>query len=418
MTGNQRVAFRSAIGIMALGLTLAACGGGGSSSTGSSTTVTVTAPGAPTIGAATAGNASASIAFTAPASTGGATITGYTATCTATGQTTSTASGSASPVSVGSLANGVTYNCSVTATNSAGTGPASGSVSVTPSVSGGTGATTTASVLCPYNQSTFVASFGLTSTSSWTCSSTRRSLTANGIPDHTTGPFSNPAVNFTMKTQSVSFSAILTPALASATNTDARALAYALNGVKIDPGTGGSCPSTVTSTSDCSLLPTSGMGPWRMEALGQTTFDFGADLNNAHVQPDGAYHYHGVPEGILTKNGVSSSSPKMLLIAWAPDGYPMYARYGYSTATSAASALKVIKSSYALKATPDSGRPSTTLIPMGAFTQDYQYNAGSGDLDECNGRFDVTPEFPNGIYHYYSTDTYPFMPRCWKGTVS
>jgi hypothetical protein len=264
-----------------------------------------------------------------------------------------------------------------------------------------------------------VASFGLTSTSSWTCSSTRRSLTANGIPDHTTGPFSNPAVNFTMTTQNVSFSAILAPALASATNTDARALAYALNGVKIDPGTGGSCPSTVTSTSDCSLLPTSGAsGPWRMEALGQTTFDFGADLNNAHVQPDGAYHYHGVPEGILTKNGVSSTSPKMLLIAWAPDGYPMYVRYGYSTATSAASALKVIRSSYALKSTPDSGRPSTTLIPMGAFTQDYQYNAGSGDLDECNGRFDVTPEFPNGIYHYYSTDTYPFMPRCWKGTVS
>jgi hypothetical protein len=55
---------------------------------------------------------------------------------------------------------------------------------------------------------------------------------------------------------------------------------------------------------------------------------------------------------------------------------------------------------------------------MGAFTQDYEYVAGSGDLDECNGRFDVTPEFPSGIYHYYATDTWPFLTRCWKGTIA
>jgi hypothetical protein len=221
-----------------------------------------------------------------------------------------------------------------------------------------------------------------------------------------------------MTAQSVSFSATLTPSQASSVNTDARSLAYALNGVKIDPGTGGTCPSTATKTSDCSLLPGGTMGQWRIEALGQKSFDFGADVNNAHVQPDGAYHYHGIPEGILTKNGVTSGSPKMLLIAWAPDGYPIYARYGRSTATDASSALKIIKSSYSLKTTPDSGRPSVSIIPMGAFTQDYQYVAGSGDLDECNGRTDVTPEFPNGIYHYYSTDTYPYMTRCWKGNIN
>ncbi len=44
--------------------------------------------------------------------------------------------------------------------------------------------------------------------------------------------------------------------------------------------------------------------------------------------------------------------------------------------------------------------------------------AGSGDLDECNGRTGVTPEFPNGIYHYYATDTYPFLQRCVKGVVT
>ena len=54
---------------------------------------------------------------------------------------------------------------------------------------------------------------------------------------------------------------------------------------------------------------------------------------------------------------------------------------------------------------------------MGTFTQDYEYVAGSGDLDECNGRFGVTPEFPTGIYHYYITDTYPFIQRCVKGPL-
>jgi hypothetical protein len=37
------------------------------------------------------------------------------------------------------------------------------------------------------------------------------------------------------------------------------------------------------------------------------------------------------------------------------------------------------------------------------------------DMDECNGRFGVTPEFPQGIYHYYITEAYPYMQRCIKG---
>ena len=50
--------------------------------------------------------------------------------------------------------------------------------------------------------------------------------------------------------------------------------------------------------------------------------------------------------------------------------------------------------SYQLKSTPDAGRPSTTTYPMGAFTQDYEYVAGSGDLDECNGRDGRHPRVP------------------------
>ncbi|MEQ1516069.1 MAG: fibronectin type III domain-containing protein, partial [Usitatibacteraceae bacterium] len=90
--------------------------------------ISATAPAAPTIGAATGGDTVAAIAFTPPASNGGSAITGYTATCSPSGS----GSGGASPITVSGLTNGVTYTCSVTATNAINTGPASGTVIVTP----------------------------------------------------------------------------------------------------------------------------------------------------------------------------------------------------------------------------------------------------------------------------------------------
>lgn len=133
------------------------------------------------------------------------------------------------------------------------------------------------------------------------------------------------------------------------------------------------------------------------------------------MQPNGLYHYHGIPEGLVTKLG--NGNKAMTLIGWAADGFPVYARYGYTVAADAGSAIKVVTASYRVKATPDANRPATTLYPLGTFTQDYEYVAGAGDLDECNGRTGVTPEFPNGIYHYYATDTYPYLQRCVKGKL-
>ncbi|HVF33801.1 MAG TPA: PKD domain-containing protein, partial [Candidatus Saccharimonadia bacterium] len=88
-----------------------------------------TAPGAPTIGTATPGDREASITFTAPASDGGSPITSYTASCN---PGNFSATGPGSPLVVGSLVNGTTYTCTVSATNAAGTGPASQPVQVTP----------------------------------------------------------------------------------------------------------------------------------------------------------------------------------------------------------------------------------------------------------------------------------------------
>jgi hypothetical protein len=181
--------------------------------------------------------------------------------------------------------------------------------------------------------------------------------------------------------------------------------------VKFDPNTNAHCTGSGNNVT-CTM---NGSGDWSIEALGGDTFDLGLDSNNAHVQPDGSYHYHGMPEGLVTRLDKGTA---VTLVGFALDGFPIYARYGYTTATDAGSAVKVVSGSWQLKSSPDSGRPSTSSYPMGTFREDWQYVAGlnADGLDACNGRFGATPEFPSGIYHYYVTDTYPFIGRCLYGT--
>ncbi len=407
-------AVRPCAGFLLLSLVsgLVACGGSsgvGSSSSAGGVSATETAPGAPTIGTVTAGDSSAMVAFTAPASNGGATISSYTATCTSSGSLA--VSGSSSPINVTGLTNGVAYNCSVTATNSVGTSAASAVVSVTPVAS-----SSTSGVLCNYTSNIFnnSPSVNATATATWSCSNTLRSLTANGLPDHAVGTFPNQDNPNTIAAQNISVSVTVAPTptnIVTPRSAPPDKPGIALNGIVFDPGTAGTCNDTGAT---CSLGGAS-VGSWNIEALGQASFRFGTDANNAHVQPGGVYHYHAVPEGLVSK--LHPGAAAMTLVGWAADGFPIYARYGYTVATDSGSALKVMASSYRIKAAPSANRPAVTLYPMGTFTQDYEYVAGSGDLDECNGRTGVTPEFPTGVYHYYATDTFPYVQRCVKGKI-
>ncbi|MDG1951945.1 MAG: YHYH protein [Gammaproteobacteria bacterium] len=273
--------------------------------------------------------------------------------------------------------------------------------------------TDTDGILCSYVDSTAndQESLQITSTSAWTCVDGSRALTANGIPDHEVGQFPNPNNPNTISEQSVSASYTLTPIeteVATMMGGPSGVVGYVLNGVKIDANTAGTCNDTGNA---CSLA--GGTGAWSIEALGQTHFNFGDDENHAHVQPGGSYHYHGIPEGFVAK--LSGGDLAMTLIGWAADGFPIYARYGYSEATDSTSGLKIMKGSYGFVKDIDSSRPSTDLYALGTFGQDWEFVEGSGDLDRCNGRWGVTPEFPLGIYHYYATDTYPYFQRCIKG---
>src|SRR4051812_8876380 len=107
----------------------------------------------------------------------------------------------------------------------------------------------------------------------------------------------------------------------------------ALNGVPFEPGTG------ETWRND----PQSG---WRYEAA--TGFlDLGLDEHHAHVQPNGAYHYHALPTGLVERLG--GEGRRMLLIGWAADGFPLYTSWAHAAAKDATSALRQMKSSYRLK---------------------------------------------------------------------
>ncbi|MBK9441773.1 MAG: fibronectin type III domain-containing protein [Comamonadaceae bacterium] len=86
-------------------------------------------PGAPTLLRLTPGNGSMRIEFSPPASTGEVPITSYTASCSGSGVSSRTATGTSSPITVTGLTNNVNYTCTVSATNSAGTGTASASAS-------------------------------------------------------------------------------------------------------------------------------------------------------------------------------------------------------------------------------------------------------------------------------------------------
>ena len=94
---------------------------------------------------------------------------------------------------------------------------------------------------------------------------------------------------------------------------------------------------------------------------------------------------------------ITSHSP---IIGWAYDGNPIYGPFGYSDPDNINSALKILASSYKKDTTKVFNRP--TGFEEGFFVNDYSFD-NSGDLDTHNGRFCKTPEFPNGIYAYFST---------------
>ena len=88
------------------------------------------------------------------------------------------------------------------------------------------------------------------------------------------------------------------------------------------------------------------------------------------------------------------------IIGWAYDGNPIYGPFGYSDPEDTTSTVKTLVSGYELDISAVVDRPSG--FENGYFIEDYSFKNG-GDLDKHNGRFEITEEFPNGVYAYHAS---------------
>ncbi len=88
------------------------------------------------------------------------------------------------------------------------------------------------------------------------------------------------------------------------------------------------------------------------------------------------------------------------IVGWAYDGNPIYGPYGFKNIDGTGDISRMI-SGYKLQRV-QKGRPPYGSFPNGFFANDYIFT-GEGDLDIHNGRFCVTPDYPDGVYAYFCT---------------
>jgi len=155
-----------------------------------------------------------------------------------------------------------------------------------------------------------------------------------------------------------------------------------------------------------------GLGVWNVEVYKSEGFTLDTAFG-AHPQQQGAYHTHATPYRLYKYVATTQHSP---IIGYAFDGYPVYGPYGYSDANDATSSIARMKSGYSLRnittrttlpsgATASQAGPAvSSTYPIGTYCEDYEWLASNGgDLDQYNGRFCKTPEYPNGTYAYFIT---------------
>ncbi|MBL8167981.1 MAG: YHYH protein [Acidobacteria bacterium] len=114
------------------------------------------------------------------------------------------------------------------------------------------------------------------------------------------------------------------------------------------------------------------------------------------------------------------------ILGWSFDGYPIYGPYGYGEPLNPNSTVRRLKPGFRLRsinqrttlpnwalahhpgvsaslAANQAGPEISDTFPLGRYIEDFEFVEGLGDLDQYNGRFAVTPEFPNGTYAYFVT---------------
>lgn len=184
-----------------------------------------------------------------------------------------------------------------------------------------------------------------------------------------------------------------------------------------------------------------GNGVWNRDAVVAERAGF--DCAKGHPAM-GNYHHHQNPSAFkLDLKTVSNvcdlyladglyvidSAKHSPLLGFAYDGFPIYGAYGYKNVDGSGGVVRM-KSSYSLRditvrthyangTDVTDGPAVNATYPLGLYREDYQYNPTSTAtpdyLDEHNGRFCITPEYPNGTYCYFATvdanwnSAYPYV---------
>jgi hypothetical protein len=204
-------------------------------------------------------------------------------------------------------------------------------------------------------------------------------------------------------------------------------------------------------------------GFWNRDAYVNEGVSF--DPGYAHQPPGGQYHYHADPIALRYQLGdhvdfnsatkiytESTNTPTKHspILGWAADGFPIYGPYGYSVSNNASSGIRRMVSgfvprngqygtdNYSVTGTQRkyipqwasrlygvatnilAGPTVSSSYPFGRYMEDNDYLGDHGykqgvdfDLDEYNGRYCVTPEFPGGTYAYFvaiNSDGVPVYP--------
>ena len=261
---------------------------------------------------------------------------------------------------------------------------------------------------------------------------------ATGIPAYITGPFQdgNPSLA-TAQNKIFRFPLIPSQNTGTATATNGGNIGVFKNGVALfDYRDGVAWNNTTQALCGGPGNPSCPGGPtavqsWNRDAIPAEKPGF--DCSKAHPAM-GNYHHHQNPSAfnldlVVTSNVcnlypsdglyVINTTQHSPLLGFAYDGFPIYGAYAYAT-TTGTGAITRMKSSYQLKnqTTRTNGPAVNATYFNGYFREDYEFIAHPTDptyLDIHNGRFCITPEYPNGIYCYFATvaanhnSAYPYV---------
>lgn len=245
------------------------------------------------------------------------------------------------------------------------------------------------------------------------------------------------------------------------TLTGLAAIGYFVDGVAAFDNRDAFSYATASGTDASPVNGLRGDGVWNREAYANEGVTF--DPAFAH-QAQTNHHYHANAPAVrhalgdhvefnpTTKVYTESTAPATAhspIVAWLADGLPVYGPYGYSSPLDPKSGVRRMTSGYVkrdgtqgttnLASTGRTTLPawaaraqnrSATLVStvygpavnavyaLGHFIEDYDYLGDLGktqgvdfDLNECNVRFCVTPEFPGGTYAYFLTIEADGTPR-------